>query len=187
LWNTLGMNLETSHLHAVMIVNDTPFEKILADKEFLRKYKKCVKEDFPFVVESVEQLEEVYHFIEKQYKDKGYALSLMWDEIKNLSEMFPDRMKIFTVRKADKIIAASICIQPRQHILYDFYHAHDPQYNALSPVIYLIGKIYALAKDRGYHLLDLGSSQVDDGPDYPLLNFKQKLGARLSVKGILNK
>ncbi|MDH5598853.1 MAG: GNAT family N-acetyltransferase, partial [Cyclobacteriaceae bacterium] len=187
LWNSLGMNLATTHLHAVMKVDDTPFEKILADKEFIRKYNKCVKEGFSFIEEPIEQLERVYRFIEEQYIEKGYTVSLCWDEMFRLTKSFPKRVNIFTVQKEGNLLAASICIQPRKHILYDFYHAHDPLYNAQSPVIFLIGQIYAYAKNHGYYLLDLGSSQTENGPDFPLLNFKQKLGGTLSVKGIFIK
>jgi hypothetical protein len=97
-------------------------------------------------------------------------------------EAFADEFVFFEVMKGYERTAASIAIRVANDILYNFYSAHHSRYDAWSPVVMLIEGMYGWCQQQGIRLLDLGTSAVDNQPNFSLLDFKLRLGAQPTAK-----
>lgn len=95
---------------------------------------------------------------------------------------FPENYKLFAVFHHDRLAAASIAIQVTDEILYDFYHDHHPDFNYFSPIVMLIKGMHDHALANNIKLIDLGTSSLNNAPNFSLLSFKLKLGAIPSSK-----
>jgi hypothetical protein len=67
-------------------------------------------------------------------------------------------------------------------VLYDFYHDHATAFDHLSPVALLVAGMYDFCNAQNIRLLDLGTSAVNDGPNFSLLTFKKFLGGNPTHK-----
>jgi hypothetical protein len=89
---------------------------------------------------------------------------------------------LFGVFQDDKVVAASIAIRVTTQVLYNFYCDHDNQYDAVSPVVFLIEGIYQYCASQKIPLLDLGTSAVAGKPNFGLLEFKMRLHGQPTAK-----
>ncbi len=171
---------------SVIYVRDVDFRYIIKDSErhVLNQYD---KKDFVCTRLPIDNLERVYDFISKHQVLKGYAMSMALDELRNTVQVFKDDFFLFVVLDHQKIIAASVSIKVMDHVLYNFYLAHDAAYNKYSPAIAIIEALYNFCKENSMSILDLGTSMLNDKPNIPLLNFKQRMGGVVTEKLTLYK
>jgi hypothetical protein len=142
-----------------------------------KKLRSLKKQNWSFQIKSVEHLAESYDFILECRSAKDYSLSMTWPQMEQLANAFPDRIFHFQVLDGKKIIAASICIQVKSNWLYDFYHDHDSEYDADSPLLLLIQGIYDFCKFNSIQWIELGTSMAGTEVNEGLLEFKKRLGA----------
>ncbi len=147
-----------------------------------RKYHMAVKKGFDARKLSLEHLEEVYIFIARCREVQSRKLSLSWEQLKRIADAFPDRFAVFAIYQQDVLVAASINIVVTKDILYNFYGAHDRQFNKYSPVVMLMNALYTYCQSNGFVYLDLGTSATGHEPNFSLLDFKMRLGARSTQK-----
>ena len=142
----------------------------------------AVKKGFGVRKLSFEHLEEVYIFIARCREVQSRKLSLSWEQLKRIADAFPDWFTVFAIYQQDVLVAASINIVVTKDILYNFYGAHDRQFNKYSPVVMLMNALYAYCQSNGFVYLDLGTSATGHEPNFSLLDFKMRLGARSTQK-----
>jgi hypothetical protein len=130
----------------------------------------------------IEQLDEMYGFIQRCRSEKQYPVSMTLADLQKAVKLFSDRYFLFGVFKEQELVAASIAIRVKKNILYDFYHDHAAIYDHLSPVVLLVSGIYEFCQHEKITLLDLGTSAVDGTPNFPLLHFKRTLGGKPTPK-----
>lgn len=147
-----------------------------------RKYHMAVKKDLVARQLSPDHLEEVYVFIAQCREQQSRKLSLSWEQLKRIADAFPDRFILFAIYQQDVLVAASINIVVTQDILYNFYGAHDRQFNKYSPVVMLMHALYTWCQANGFIYLDLGTSATGIEPNFSLLDFKIRLGAKSTQK-----
>jgi lipid II:glycine glycyltransferase (peptidoglycan interpeptide bridge formation enzyme) len=104
------------------------------------------------------------------------------NELKKAFEQFPEHYVLFAVLHEGRLAAASIAIKIKENILYNFYSAHPNDYNHLSPVVMLIEGMYEFCQQNNVNLLDLGTSALEGKPNFSLLDFKLRLGAKPYAK-----
>lgn len=172
-----GYTIATVETSAIISVTPEPFESGLHRSE-KKRLRKC--RDSNLVFESVPpaQLEKIYFFLQDCRKQKGFALSMSFPEIEKLAGVFPDRILLTAVTDGSRVVAANISIRVYDHVLYNFYHDHDSEYDQISPVVLLNEGLYKICQDRRIRLLDLGTSNPDGRLNESLLDFKLRLGAR---------
>jgi hypothetical protein len=184
----LNNNYNVTHAKAgaVIEITEQPMKKILHRSE-RRRLAKAQKAELFFRQMPATSLNCVYKFIESCRDAKGYKLSLSLSDVQKTVEKFPDHYLMFGVFQNDTLAAASIAIRVQHNVLYEFYHDHHAEFNHLSPVVLLVEGIYRYCQSNGIALLDLGTSAADDAPNFGLLNFKLKLGAKPTPKLIFAK
>jgi hypothetical protein len=173
--------IKQAKVGAVIEVDENPIQKILHRSE-KRRLIKSQKAGLSFREVPMVKLCCIYKFIETCREAKGYQLSLTLQELQQTINKFPEHYFLFGVYKEEQLVAASIAIRVQQNVLYEFYHDHAAEWNHLSPVVLLVEGIYRYCQSQNIALLDLGTSAVDDRPNFGLLNFKLKLGARPTPK-----
>lgn len=123
------------------------------------------------------ELDGVYDFILRHRTAKGYALSMTLPELKKATALFPDRYLLLAMFNGSRMVAACIAILVHSQVLYYFYADHDREFDSLSPTIGLVEGLYLYCQAKGIAILDLGTSALDDAPNFGLLDFKLDLGA----------
>jgi hypothetical protein len=181
-----GYQILTAEPGACIIVSDESFESRIhtSQKQLLVQ---CRKADLHCKQLSVDQLPTIYTFISKHLTKKGYKLSMAYDDLQNTVDVFAAEFFLFAVFDDKKMIAASISIQVTEDVLYNFYIAHDADYNSLSPAVMVIEALYQYCQKSKIRLLDLGTSALDQKPNFSLLDFKLRLGAEVTAKLSFNK
>ena len=181
-------HISNAEVSAVFTVDES-FHELSKDWE-RRKRKQSREESLTFREHTPDQLEELCRFILECRQQKGYLSSMSFPEIQKTVNAFPQRFLLTGVYKQDKMVAASISIQSTWNILYHFYSDHAAPDDLSNPTIFLIGKLYQYALDNKIALLDLGTSALAGQPNFGLLNFKLRLGAKptpkLTFEKILN-
>jgi hypothetical protein len=176
-----GYAIGSEETSAVISVTDKSFESGLHKSE-KKRLRKCRENDLVFEIMLLTQLQKIYIFLEACRKEKGYALSMTFNEIQELVRVFPERVILTTVISKNQIIAANISIRVYDHVLYNFYHDHASEYDHLSPVVLLNEGLYQFCQENKIQLLDLGTSNIVGELNESLLNFKLNLGAKPSTK-----
>jgi hypothetical protein len=148
----------------------------------VRKLRQATDARLIFRELSLDQLGEVYLFILSCRKVKGYSLSMSLTELKQAVNAFERRFHFFGVYDDERLAAASIGIRVRENVLYNFYSAHASAFDAVSPVVFLISRMYGFCFEQKIKLLDLGTSALDGKPNFTLLDFKMRLGGKPTTK-----
>lgn len=176
-----GYSIQLEETSAVIAVDDSTYEGILnrSKKNLLRKGHNT---KLKFEQGSLSRLREVYSFLEMCYSEKGYRLSMTWEELQRVTQVFPDRFFLHLVIHDKQIVAASICIKVKPTVLYTFYYNHLKEYDYVSPIVFLCEGLYHFCQSTGIKLLDLGTSNKGAQLNEPLINFKLSLGAQRSCK-----
>ncbi len=177
----LGFQVVDAEVGAVVRVTTEKFEKTIDGWE-QRKLRQLQEAGAVLRELSLDQLDQVYRFILTCRKQKGYSLSMTFDELSETVRMFPDRFIIRGVFHEETMVAASIAILICQDVLYNFYSAHADSYDSLSPVVLLMEGLYQFCQARHIALLDLGTSAFQGKPNFGLLDFKLRLGAEPTSK-----
>lgn len=142
-----------------------------------RKLKSLKKRNWIFKSQSRAHLFETYQFILMCRAAKEYSLSMTFEQLEQLAKVFPKNIFLFQVLDEGKIIAASISIKIKDNWLYDFYHDHDADYDASSPILFLMESIYNFCKVNSIQSIELGTSMKGEVVNEGLLIFKRRLGA----------
>jgi lipid II:glycine glycyltransferase (peptidoglycan interpeptide bridge formation enzyme) len=133
------------------------------------------------VVEN-DQLRMVYDFLKKCREERNHRLSMNWKEMEELNRTCGDNLLLFAVRKQETLAAASLSLRVRPDILYNFYSGHLRRFDRLSPVVTLFDSMNSYCYRQGIRLLDLGTSSLEEGPNFPLFGFKLRMGATPTLK-----
>lgn len=177
----LGYRVAVEETSAVIPVSTQMFESGLHKSE-KKKLRKCRESACAFEVMPMEQLQKIYGFLEGCREEKGYSLSMPFEEVQKLAKAFPQRIMLTAVIDKNKLAAANISIRVYDHVLYNFYHDHASEYDLLSPVVLLNEGLYQFCQKSKIQFLDLGTSNREGKLNESLLNFKLNLGAQVSRK-----
>jgi hypothetical protein len=174
-------SIQIAEVGTVISVDEFALEDKLKSSE---RYilNRCRKSGFTCKQLTLENLDSVYQFIYGQLTLKGYSLSMSFDDLKKTVDNFPNQFFLFVVMDGDRMAAASVSIQVRSAVLYNFYVAHDPEYNHMSPVVMVVDGLYNFCKKNKFSILDLGTSMLDGKPNVTLLDFKLRLGGVVTEK-----
>lgn len=177
----LNYTVQQAEISSLIPVTEKPFAEIVDSWES-RKLRQAREAELTTRLIHAENLEMVYSFIWQCRQQKHYSLSMTLEEVNNVVQKFHDRFILFGVFDQDNLAAASIAIRVTDNVLYNFYSDHHANYDSLSPAVMLIESEYQYCRDHRLALLDLGTSSIHGKLNFPLLDFKMRLGARPSPK-----
>lgn len=166
---------------AVVHVTGNAFEQVIRHSEALR-LRQARQAAFEFVLLPEKDLAEVYRFIETCHREKGYPMSISLDKLRESVHRFPDRYVLSAVKDQGLMRAAAVSIRVTEGVLYNFLVNHEKRFNALSPPVMLMEGLYGYCRANGIALFDLGTSARGSVPNFPLLDFKLRLGGVPTTK-----
>ena len=123
-----------------------------------------------------------YEVIAENRKSRGFPISMTYESLAKMREVFPRRLFAFGAFKDGTMTASSICLDVNPSVFYVFYWGDLPGYEKFSPVTLLAEFIYDFARSRGFRLIDFGTATKDGRPIYGLINFKREIGGFPSLK-----
>jgi hypothetical protein len=168
-------------LDYVLTVDETPLiEKVSASRR--QRIVKCRREGFEARRLDPSMARSVYATIAENRHARSYPLTMTYDAVIQMMQIFPDHLILFGVFLKDELIAASICVKVNAAVLYVFYWGDLPGYEPFSPIALLAETIYDYAHATGFQLLDLGTATDSGTPNYGLIDFKHSLGCVESQK-----
>lgn len=175
-----GFEIMEAEVGAVLDVSQE-FRSNVSSGE-MGRLKRAENTGLTFATLDMSELESVYTFILACRTERGYALSIDWETLRKTVEMFPGRFMLFGVKHQEVLVAVSIAYDAGNNVLVNFHSAHPRDYDQMSPVVLLLEGMSRYARENGYRLLDLGTSAIEGKPNFGLLNFKRRLGARITSK-----
>jgi hypothetical protein len=155
-------------------------EKMSKDKR--ARLRQCEKLGLAFKKLDLKNLETAYSFIANCREKQGRQLSMSFCNLLKTVQTLPKSFFIVGVFDQKKMIGACICVRVSPSIVYTFYSAHDDSYDKISPRVFLLDNLYRFCQKNKVELLDLGTSALDSKPNFPLLDFKLRVGATLTQK-----
>jgi hypothetical protein len=147
-----------------------------------RRLRKCLQAGLVFGEELDPDLELVHTFISQARKRKGFPMTLNLSAFRDLFANLPDVYRVFTVKQGETLAALTVTVRINRQILYNFYPADNEDFLTYSPAVLLTAKLYELAYQEGYKLLDLGIATDDGVPNHGLIRFKERLGGVYSPR-----
>jgi len=142
---------------------------------------------FTFQLYGSDQLNVVYDFVARCRKQKGHRLSMTESALQQVVSALPEYFIFPTVWLHGQMVAAAIVVKATNTIWYNFYPAHDAQYNHLSPMIFLLDRLYLYAQQQQVITLDLGTSEFQGQLIPTLAQFKSRVGGIESLKSTFSK
>ncbi len=141
------------------------------------KLKKCVSASFTSARESIDELSEVYSFVEMSYQARKRFLSLPLSALQESVCKFPDQYQLFSVYYLQKRIAACVAVRVSLSALYTFYYTALASYGTYSPTVLLLDTVYQYCQSQKISVLDLGTSSAES-----VRKFKARMGGVSSEK-----
>jgi hypothetical protein len=186
--NKLSVLLFNHHYHiyqaelgACLQISKQNFIDVIESWE-RRKLKQSLKADLNFKIIPVSRLNEIYNFILACRVERGHTLSMTYRELNTTVKKLMSHFVLFGVYQSTELVAASIAIKVNKRVLYNFYSAHSKSSDSLSPIVFLISKMYDWCGTHRFNILDLGTSAWGGKPNFPLIDFKLRLGAEPTMK-----
>jgi hypothetical protein len=176
-----GFQIIQTDLNYHLNISLLGFENYLHPNE-IRQLRKCKKANFSFELWQNPDLAFVHQFIETARTRKGYPMSLDFLAFQDLFARFPADFQVFRVKNQSEIIALTVTVRVNENILYNFYPADEAKYLNFSPLVLLHQGLYDYALANRYQILDLGIATENTEPNFGLIQFKRKLGCKVSLK-----
>lgn len=174
--NNLGYQITNSEMGAVIPVTKAKLEERLHAWPG-RKWKQSKQIGLVFKKLQLQELDNVYDFILAAREERGYSLSMNKHDLVKTATQCKRHFHLFGIYHASELVAACISIKVTSELLYNFYLAHSRATDKISPVVALLNGIYVWCQEQGFAWVDLGTSAVNQQPNFPLLEFKLRMGA----------
>jgi hypothetical protein len=177
-----GYTCSTPDLAFLLEVNgeDSIWQKMKPSRR--QRINRCRREGMRAAELGTEDYRRAYEVIVANREAKGFPVTMSFESIEQMMQVFPGRLRFFGVFQDSAMIAASICVNVSPAVLYVFYWGDLPGYERFSPVTLLAEWIYDHARRNGFQHIDFGTSTKDGVPIYGLMNFKKEIGCFPSLK-----
>ncbi len=176
-----GYQILLAELGACLEVDNKPLSTRF-DQWEKRRLKQAANAKLEFKVLPIVSMDQVYHFILHCRSQRGHSLSMDFHSLQKTVTGLKNKFFSFGIYHDQELIAASIAIHVSSKVLYNFYSAHEKKYDDISPVVLLIHEMHNWCYQRGFELLDLGTSALGGRPNFSLIDFKLRLGAKPAMK-----
>lgn len=148
-----------------------------------RALKHASGEPFTFAeAASDEEWTVAYGILDRNRQAKGRRLRLSLEYVLRARDTFPGHIRMFTLVHGDRACAAALVykVRPQRDMVVAWGDAdHElPR----SPMNVLVHQLMAQELGDGVLTVDLGISSVDGAPDQGLIQFKESVGAKSSLR-----
>lgn len=170
----------------INVSGSTPYLSIIRKNE-KKRLRKCHEAGFEFKQMTSNQLALAYELINDNWTRKGFEVTMSYEALKKMFQVFPEKYLLFGVFHAGKLVATSVSIRVTQQVMYNFYHGDAADYRAYSPIVMLIDQVYAYCQHNQISYLDLGTSSVGGVISTSLYEFKRNCGCVATPKKIVTR
>lgn len=177
-----GYTVNNQELNYALTVNDEPFISKLNDANRRRHLNRCLQDGFISQKLDISFYLEAYTLIVENGKRRGFDFSMSYEQVMQMVNLFPEDFLFFGVFDRNALVASSICIVINYTILYIFAWGNVEGMESYSPITLLASHIYEYAQRQGFKILDIGISTYKGEPNMGLIQFKNKLGCKESLK-----
>lgn len=147
-----------------------------------KRFNKCVREGFLATQLAPVDYRRAYDVIAGNRLRRGYPVTMTFEDVMRMAEVFPDRVTFFGVSRGEDLVAAAVCMAVSREVLYVFSWGDTDGMQDHSPVTLLASAIYDSGQAKGFKIVDAGISTVDGEPNQGLIRFKRGLGFGESLK-----
>jgi len=171
-----GYKASTIDLNHVIQISNNSFDRIIHPME-KRNLIKSKKTGIIFTDHPNTEAEMVFNGIESFRRARKIPVNIDLKSIMRLVDKFPDNYSFFSASIENDMVAATICVEVKDSVLYNFLPAHNSAYNTFSPLVFLLEQIYNYASVKAMEYIDLGVSSINNDPQKGLIRFKERLGS----------
>ncbi|MEQ9425614.1 MAG: GNAT family N-acetyltransferase [Cyclobacteriaceae bacterium] len=182
----LGYETSISDINHFVNLDDVDGISLLSTME-RRHFRKALAKNYRWKLESADALPEVYSFIERCREQQKLKVNISFEDLQRSFKAFPGKYRILSIRHNGYLTATSITVEVNKNIIYNYLPASDKKFKQDSPMVFLLVNLYKYAKSMNYQILDLGLSSVKGKIQTGLAEFKERMGASICEKRILEK
>ena len=153
----------------------------------MEQRKLAKAKNLEFITYNVDEAPKIFDFVAYCREKKQQTLSMRKDTFVKAVRANARNFLLSGVHYQDTLIAAMVTVRVYPQIWYNFYPAHHPRFDKVSPLVFLIQQLYQTAFAQGVKILDLGTSYANEQPLPGLISFKERLGGIASSKWICRK
>jgi hypothetical protein len=148
-----------------------------------RALKHAAGEPFTFAeAAGDEEWTAAYGILDRNRRAKGRQLRLSLEYVLRARDTFPGQIRMFTLVYGARACAAALVYRVRPQRDLVVYWGDADHELPRSPMNVLVQQLIAREVSEGVLTLDVGISSVDGVPDQGLIQFKESVGARSSLR-----
>ena len=175
-WN--NYSTKEIYISSVIDLGGDPFTRIHSRKK--RYFQNNLDDDFELVWNN--DFEGFYPILLENKKKHNIKPTHSLDELKKLSKLFPDKIKLLMLYKNGTPVGGTLNFVANNNVALIFYNMIDYNFSQKKPAIHLICETIKWAKNNGFKWLDFGVSQLPQHenpltPHKSLIQFKEQFGA----------
>ena len=182
----LGFRMKKEWVYHALPVDESVLVQKMVSME-QRKLRKATKLGLKFKFATRQDYASLYEFIKKHREAKGHHLSVTWNDLREAIKVRPESYLFCGVYQDKRLLAACVLIRVNTRVVYYFQPAHDPEFNALSPMVFLLDALYAWCREQSIGYIDLGTSYLQSKPNESLIKFKEHVGGKAFVSQVFRK
>ncbi|MAL64528.1 MAG: GNAT family N-acetyltransferase [Candidatus Marinimicrobia bacterium] len=142
----------------------------------LRAVRKAIEKNI--IVKESKDIEAFYTILKNNLEIRhGVSPTHTLGELKQLFNLFPKKIKLFSAFLDEQMIAGVVTFQINQRVLLAFYISHDERFSELRAVNLLFYHIFEWAIKFKFQIFDFGIFTINGEPNMGLGRFKENFGA----------
>jgi lipid II:glycine glycyltransferase (peptidoglycan interpeptide bridge formation enzyme) len=132
-----------------------------------------------------DHLEAAYSIIKVNRQTKGYDLKLSLIDFQKTAEIIP--IDCFVVKLDQAPVASAIVYTVSPTICQVVYWGDLPDFAASRTMNYLAYEVFQFYARQGLQFIDIGTSMIQNRPNYGLCEFKESIGNQINPKFTFHK
>lgn len=148
-------------------------------RRYIHKYLR----EHTLKIEISQDYESFYPILWKNKQRHGVQPTHSLEDLLKLTNLLPDNLVLFLVKKGSKPIAGSLVFVCNRQVALCFYNMLLYEYEQYNPIHAVMYEVVKWATERGFRWVDIGVSQDTKAEDpmtpaLGLIRFKEKFNAR---------
>jgi len=143
-----------------------------------KNLKAALRNPFTFSHGQTEEyIEAAYEVIRINREMKGYPLRMTRQQMLETSKVIP--VDSFLVHLEGRLAASAIVYQATEQIPQVVYWGDLAEFTGYRTMNFLTYRLFGHYHEKGFRILDVGTSMLDNLPNYGLCEFKESVGCNI--------
>lgn len=165
---------------ATAVIDLDDFDLSRLDSCLVRNLRKA--ESGGIRVEQSRDLACFYNLLASCLRAKGAIPTHSLEDLEKLSHLLGDKMVLFQAFLDTRAVGGVLVFKCNQVCSLAFYICDDAQFRPMRVVEKLLYEVALALRNQNYRYLDLGTVSIEGKPNWGLLRFKRKFGARIYTR-----